>query len=900
MIGPITSSWAKLLTDSSGNTLRDTGGAPVAWHPLSHHCADVAAVMLALLDQTVVRRWLAALDGQQELPPVHRQRLAYFAAIHDMGKVNLGFQNRRHHPPRQPTAGHVGPMLQLLNQSSPEARRMLAAIRWAEVENWFTTAENAADLLRTAICHHGRPVQPEGGPSLSLWRVSCELDPLLEAERLAAAAQDWLPLAFEDDASFLRAGPQFQHGFNGLLTLADWIASDTSLFNFSDSYDADRFAWALTHSSTVLRSLGIDVSGQRSSLGRARPTFASIAEGDPRELQARMLALPAEPGGGITVLEAETGAGKTEAAIARFMSLFHAGEVDGLYFALPTRTAATQIHRRVHRSICRAFPDEHDRPPVVLAVPGYLAVDDSRGLQVSRFAVRWPDQSKGWRGRGWAAEHSKRFLAGSVVVGTIDQVLLSALSVGHAHMRAAALARHFIVVDEVHASDAYMNTVLEAVLARHVNAGGHALLMSATLGAAARERLLRPRRFAALSPPEEAVAVPYPLVTHAAPRITDLALIPLKPSVGRRISVQLSRFADAPNVVARLALEAAAAGARVLVIRNTVADCVATQSAVEALSGEAPASDNSSGQRPSVLLRCRGVAAPHHSRFSREDRQALDDAIETTFGKESTSEGVVAVATQTVQQSLDLDADLLITDLCPADVLLQRIGRLHRHKRTRPSPFDMPQVLLLLPEERDLGMCIRRDGSARGPHGFGTVYSDLRVLEATWQQFEQQPVIEIPSMARSLVEATTHPAVLQAICEGRGGAWARHNEWVIGVLLAHCRMAAGHLVEWDRPFPDAAFPSEGTRVGSRLGAEDRVVEFDPPVPAESSPFANPVSRLGMPHWLVERAEVDADPTNVRELHGAVEFAFGAGQYVYDRLGLRKLNDASTTAEEDDG
>ncbi len=147
--------------------------------------------------------------------------------------------------------------------------------------------------------------------------------------------------------------------------------------------------------------------------------------------------------------------------------------------------------------------DPHARPPVVLAVPGYLRVDDQEGQLLTQFDFLWPDadQRKN-RHRTWAAENSKRYLAGSVVVGTINQVLLSTLVVGHAHLRATSLSRLYLVVDEVHASDTYMTTLLDRVLAFHLALGGHALLMSATLGTAAQARFfarVRPSKCAAVS-----------------------------------------------------------------------------------------------------------------------------------------------------------------------------------------------------------------------------------------------------------------------------------------------------------------------------------------------------------------------------------------------------------------
>ena len=125
------------------------------------------------------------------------------------------------------------------------------------------------------------------------------------------------------------------------------------------------------------------------------------------------------------------------------------------------------------------------------------------------------------------------------------------------------------------------------------------------------------------------------------------------------------------------ALAAAKAGARVLVFRNTVGDAVASRQVL------APCAPDGQAQ-----FNLRGIGTLHHSRFAREDRRRLDAEVEAQFGKDAERHGgLVLVGTQTLEISLDIDADLLITDLCPADVLLQRIGRLHRHARPRPIGF---------------------------------------------------------------------------------------------------------------------------------------------------------------------------------------------------------------------
>ena len=164
------------------------------------------------------------------------------------------------------------------------------------------------------------------------------------------------------------------------------------------------------------------------------------------------------------------------------------------------------------------------------------------------------------------------------------------------------------------------------------------------------------------------------------------------------------------------------------------------------------------------MFNVNGIPAPHHSRFAPDDRKRLDSEIENTFGKNTRKDSVIAVATQTVEQSLDIDADILITDLCPMDVLLQRIGRLHRHERNRPEGFETAKCVILTPVERDMSQSIDHNGKgSKGNHGLGTVYQDLRVLEATWRVLEDETIEtwNIPEHNRELVERATHPAILR-------------------------------------------------------------------------------------------------------------------------------------------
>lgn len=864
MRGDPDSFWAKLE--------RDADNRVVAWHPLADHSADVAACCEALLQHTLIGRRLARLAGHAEMEPGLVSRLAALAALHDVGKFNAGFQARAEADPRRRT-GHVREVLALLSATPyPETARLGEALSIEELAAWTPDLS----FLVAAIAHHGRPLAPdETFYRPEFWRPRAGLDPFDGIRDLVDRVRSWFPAAFVSGPA-LPTEPRFQHAFSGALTLADWIGSDATLFPFSEAGEPPRMEFARARAREAMERLGLDGRAARRSLGGAEPAFGSVSEHVPRPAQEEMARVPLGTTGSLVVLEAETGSGKTEAALLHYARLLHAGAVDGMYFALPTRTAATQIHRRVVNAVRRVFPDERARPHVVLAVPGYIPVDDTTGRLLPDSRVLWPeDERDRWRHLAWAAERPKRFLAGAVVVGTIDQVLLSALQVGHSHMRAAALLRHLLIVDEVHASDAYMTRILEAVLERHAAAGGHALLMSATLGSAALARVTRPGVGARPPSLGKARERPYPCISVAG----ENAIREVPRGASRRVAIELRPTMDDAPSVAHLAMEHAHRGARVLVLRNTVAGAVATQEALEA-AGEA-------GLLFGVGNGCNSVLAPHHARFARSDRLRLDVAIEARFGKECPRGGVVAVATQTVQQSLDLDADFMVTDLCPMDVLLQRLGRLHRHSRSdRPDPYRDARALVLIPGV-ELGTYLRKDGRARGPHGIGTVYPDLRILEATRRLLVEDGGIETPRDSRRLVEETTHPEALSKLTAELGGPWEGHDNAMTGVALAHSAQAGVGIARWDTPFGDSrtVFPAKdlGFEVSTRLGEGDRIAAF---ATAISGPFGGPVSELTIPAFLARGAGDDAAPSDVEEISGGARFRFGNRSYLYDRMGIR--------------
>lgn len=732
--------------------------------------------------------------------------------------------------------------------------------------------ETLNNLLHASIAHHGRPLTapPDWFNARIHWSPRDGYAPAVQLQHITTALQGFLPEAFQSGGRPLPDATRFVHYFAGLVQLADWLGSDTRFFPFS-APDEDRLITSRERAQAAVCAIGLEMAPYRQALLDAPPVFSTVFDAPaPYPAQA---AMASDMLGSVVVLEAETGSGKTEAALWRYLHLFAQAQVDSLYFALPTRVAASQAYQRIRTAVTRSWPT--GAPVVVRALSGYAAADGNMAQALPDFQVLWSDEpSDAQAERRWAGESAKRFLAAPIAVGTIDQALLGTLQIKHAHLRHALAARSLVVIDEVHASDAYMGVLIEQLIAAQQALGGHVLLLSATLGAAARARYLaagtrKPLSFPALA---QACTLPYPAISDANGLHASSGTLREK-----RIHWHTEDAIDGPERIAACALEAAAQGARVLIIRNTVPAAIATLAALEAATPET-----------GWLFQQEGVVTLHHSRFSREDRPLLDAAVEAQLGKGRACGPLIVVGTQTLEQSLDLDADFLITDLCPMDVLLQRIGRLHRHTRpaeARPGPFREARVIVLTPAEGALAPLLSRPrhGLGRFRDG-GGVYADMRTLEATRRAINTEPSICIPADNRRLVESATHPEALHAI-EALGDAWATHGQQIDGDTGARRTSAKLGLLPLDTAFSELAFPQD-VKLATRLGAADRVVYFHPPQPG---PFGKDIRELPIRHHLLPSGlALDAQPEVIRTESGGFIFSLGTTHYRYSRLGLERL------------
>ena len=480
----------------------------------------------------------------------------------------------------------------------------------------------------------------------------------------------------------------------GLTVTADWIASGP-LF---DDPDED---WR------PLVERAVDEAGFCWPGIRPGLSFEDIFGFAPRPAQRTLY--EAVSGPGVFVLEAPMGLGKTEAALYAAYRMLEQKKSSGLYFALPTQLTSNRICTRVNAFLARILDDS--RQALLLHGMAWL----ERFLQQRMGMEAAP-------GQAWFASGRRGMLA-PFGVGTIDQALFSTMHVRHGALRTFGLAGKTVILDEVHSYDAYTGSIVDALVSQLQGAGCTVIILSATLTAGRRTSLLPDLQ----SSPADA----YPLISAAPtggqPRTAAC-------TGGPSATVSLVHLSEEEAVEA--ALLRAERGERVLWVENTVAEA---QERFRLLGGRAGAM----GNLHTGLL---------HSRFTPADRACHEARWTAFFHPEAPGrgqQGGIVVGTQVVEQSLDLDADFMISRFCPTDMLLQRLGRLWRHgeKTRRPSEAQR-QACILHPS---LEAAAASPKAAFGNSAY--IYAPY-VLFRSLELWHARQEVRLPEDIRALLEAT--------------------------------------------------------------------------------------------------------------------------------------------------
>lgn len=703
------------------------------WHPLAHHMLDVAAVAAVWwdADPALRGRFLAAFPGEAESRL--RAWVLFFVALHDLGKADIRFQLKA--PDALAAAWGVivqGDDHEIPPQEISSFDHGLAGMAWTALEyrSWLGTSDSELTVwsrwdnwLAAVTGHHGDFPSPryEGLQDI-------EADPtLIDHDRTARHA---LVAAFE--SLFLKlAGLNLQTLpppcsnparalLAGFCASCDWLGSNTDEFAYRAPSQAlpDYLCERLAHieSSRMLERYGLLAASQSYA---GLPALLASTE-FPRGIQTLIDDLPTSVG--LTLIEAPTGSGKTEAALAHAWRLIEAGVADSIVFALPTQATANAMFERVQAFAAKVYGEAN----VVLA---HGKRDFNAGFQKlverGQRRTRQGDIEASVQCAAWLASSRKRVFLGQIGICTVDQVLLSVLPVRHKFVRGFGLNKSVLIVDEVHAYDAYMYGLLGEVLKNQHACGGSAVLLSATLSTNLRDKLLAAWGSKAAG---DATNAPYPALWHATGgTVAPLTVAEAHRPPRREVGIECLRLPAAyPDDDLRARIVAAACnGALVAVVVNLVDDAQRLARELRELVAD----------KPEIEVDI------FHARYRFADRQDKEAAALKHYGRNAPrGKGRILVATQVVEQSLDLDFDWLVTQICPVDLLFQRLGRLHRHQREqRPPGFDVPCCNVLTVEGDDYGV-------------FEVIYGNARVLWRTDELLNREGTLVFPEAYRNGIE----------------------------------------------------------------------------------------------------------------------------------------------------
>lgn len=478
----------------------------------------------------------------------------------------------------------------------------------------------------------------------------------------------------------------------GLTSVADWIGSGRHFENPAEPWQ-DKIETAL------------DEAGFIPPTYRTGMSFEAVFSFAPRPAQRQLIEAADTPG--VYVLEAPMGMGKTEAALYAAYRLLETGQATGVYFALPTQLTSNKIYDRFRLFLARVLAEDCTHRSLLLHANAWLQ-DTEMG-------------EEGRPGGAWF-HHAKRGLLAPFAVGTLDQALMAVMNVKHGFVRAFGLAGKVVILDEVHSYDVYTGTLLDALVELLRGLHCTVIILSATLSQSRRSQVLG----------RSLSSVAYPLITAVAHDQPALELPVAVESPTQRIQL---RLLDDDYDAVQEALERAAGGQQVLWIENTV--------------NEAQARFLDLASRAMELgVEC-GLL---HSRFSMDDRQRIEAHWVDAYGKQGWERraecGRILIGTQILEQSLDIDADFLVSRFAPTDMLLQRLGRLWRHAGTPRPGTAACEAWLLAPEvEAAIAEPLTRFGAS------AHVYSPY-VLCRSLQMWQGRSDVELPQDIRGLIEAT--------------------------------------------------------------------------------------------------------------------------------------------------
>ncbi|WP_350449940.1 CRISPR-associated helicase Cas3' [Aminobacterium mobile] len=719
--------WGKAINENSNSTLNN-----LSYHPLLFHMLDVAAVAGALWDYSLKLPLKERVE--KSLGAHSRIKIMFFSGTHDIGKASPAFQKR---------ILKLSKNIQLLF-STNDKNRPHGFISANVLRKILGPSSGVNIFSQITGGHHG--VFPRA------------LD--LEMGRDTLGNNDWEEIRRSILKEFMRTldpdlneeikdipsvkDPAIVPILAGFISIADWIASNQDYFPCIAEYKtkinvhiSDYWERAKKQAKEALESLGWLPAVSFAEEKLFEEVFKGFEPNDLQKISAKLISNENSPY--LMILEAPMGRGKTEAALYSADVAMCRGLSSGMYIAMPTQATGNAMHRRVLDDYLR-HRGHKGKLNLQLVHGDSLLVKKSminKEGEIPEYSLTNISENDDLEAQSWFTA-KKRPLLAPFGVGTIDQSLLSVLQTKHWFVRLFGLAGKVVIFDEVHAYDAYMSSILERLLHWLSELDCTVILLSATLPENKRIKLVE-----AYSGRTDGEYKRYPRVTLAKPRhyldsessnppfCTELPL-------GENKDIAIAFMENDLASLASKLKEQLVNGGCAAVICNTVNRSIEVFRYLN---------------EKLIETECHLF----HARTLRKWRREKEEEVLHKFGKGKINDGgffenpsrpfrSVLVATQVIEQSLDLDFDILFSEIAPVDLLLQRCGRMHRHNRKRPKDLEKPKLVILCDA---ISTNLQPDSFGQG---IEWVY-DRYILLKTWLTLRNKRKIQLPADIETLVES---------------------------------------------------------------------------------------------------------------------------------------------------
>jgi CRISPR-associated endonuclease/helicase Cas3 len=837
----------------------------VSYHLLVYHCLDVAAVGWILMDPSkpLCKNLAKTLDVD---PTWLRDFFVFCLILHDIGKFSRSFQGLK--PNLSPDL--VKPNSRMLYSERHDSlgfclwREIVANMAEPSILSNFNWLSNIEPWIEIVTGHHGIPPKKSG---IRL-KEKFELEDEQAACHFIWDAIELLNINFDkidpSDKDYKNRLKSVSWQLAGITVLSDWLGSNGMCFIYhNEPKDLSDYWLHIAIPSATKAANFIPELPKVNPFQNISVLFPFIK--NPTPLQQYAINEPLDKGPQLFILEDVTGAGKTEAAIVLAHRLLSEGIADGLYVGLPTMATSNAMYKRLGK-VYRRFYENSALPSLVLAHGARDLSDEFINSQIipenPSDEMNYNDSHDGDEDisasaycNAWFADNRKKALLADVGVGTLDQALLSVLPARHQSLRMLGLNRKILLVDEVHAYDSYMQKLLDTLLEAHARQGGSTILLSATLPRKMRQNLIDAFYRGTSQDSFEVRNMSYPLAIHIPSSGEHEKHIDTRDEVKRTVSV--IRLESQEDVIYQIR-NAVNQGRCVCWIRNTVKAAIKTFH---------------------LLEECDWISPEHlhlfHGRFAMVDRQRIESDTLQRFGDDSDHEnrkGHVLIATQVIEQSLDLDFDVLITDLAPIDLIIQRAGRLLRHIRDAlgnrlryPGAKDQrgePCLYLFAPDPTEN---VNANWLKNHQEGTQAVYQHIGQLWLTAKRLlvDGNGSFSMPDHARDLIESVYSDDAEYGIPE------QLKSDSFVAVGKDQCKksMASLNVLKLNKGYTRSSGDwDEEVRIPTRLNEQETVSvalarveqgQLQPYAHTSHHPWAMSVVKIPEKDWNNAKKHIDA-------------------------------------------